>query len=681
MLKVTICMIAVLGLMACSKAEKAKTPDLPIGKAATLKAFASCNELESTIKEIVKNKLENGNLYCGGDIVYDMPTTTPSDPTSSPDMLGEAGDGSSSPVQFTDTNIQEAGIDESDIVKTDGTHVFALGTSKLHIAKAWPAADFGEVASVDIEGTPKSLYIKDNTVVVFSTMYSSDIFDKDETDTYNYCQNGVTKVTLIDVRSINAPSILRETYLEGSIVSDRRIDNMLYIVMSANIRTDFLNTGTSDYDQDYDVALSENKALAEAATLNDFLPRRYTKAKKVVALEASFDINTTTTCGNYNFSEDTKGSSLTQIVTIDLGTPLADESSVVILGSKGTVYASDKSIFIASPTQNSWWLDGAYSDETAIHRFAVDDEGKLPTYFGGRIIPGHMLNQFSMGEYEGFLRVATTVNVMGQQENSVNNNVFVLDSNSTDLPIKGAVQEIAGGERIYAVRFIRDRGFVVTFRQVDPLFVIDLSDPVKPSLTGELKVPGYSTYLHPFDDGTLIGLGRGVEAMNDFVVNEGLQLSLFDVSNASSPSALEQIEIGSAGTGSEALDDHHAFTFDAGRSLLALPVELYEDSSGGNNYGTFKYAGLQLYKVSKTGGFELQGVIKLSSSASGSYYYGGETVRRSIIIGDDSDSGIIIMNNNGMSLYKLNETMNKAGAIEFDDVADTGAIEYEASIL
>ncbi len=332
---------------------------------------------------------------------------------------------------------------------------------------------------------------------------------------------------------------------------------------------------------------------------------------------------------------------------------------------------------------------------TVVHKFSLGDK---IDYLGKAEVPGHVLNQFSMDEYKGNFRIATTIDqqwvggygggivpmgvrTAAVQEDVVQassgvaepagvpvpvpqrmpqptvipsvNNVYVLDGS---LKVVGRLDDLAPGERIYSARFIADRAYLVTFRTLDPLFVIDLSDPAGPKVLGKLKIPGYSQYLHPFDETHLIGFGKDAIPTKDAngAIDEnaaafplGLKLSLFDVSDVANPKEMASYKIGDAGTQSLALDDHRAFLFSKSKGgLLVIPVTLaevdpkqYPNYPEAHVYGTTTFQGAYVLSVSLEKGFELRGRVSHADPEAlkkmGDYYYGGGTdVRRSAYIGD-----------------------------------------------
>ncbi|NCC71450.1 hypothetical protein EOM09_07780 [bacterium] len=221
-------------------------------------------------------------------------------------------------------------------------------------------------------------------------------------------------------------------------------------------------------------------------------------------------------------------------------------------------------------------------------------------------VPGSLLNQFSMDEYNSYFRVATTKNVnwskySNSQESS--NNVYILDGN---MQIIGSLENMAPGERIYSVRFLGDRGYVVTFEQIDPLFSLDLSNPYSPIISGELKIPGFSNYLHPYGNDKLIGFGRDTEVVDDRVITKGLKLSLFDVSQGT-PIELDSYIIGDSGSESIALYDHHAFLFSGNKNILAVPVVL-RDNSNNDYWGRVTFNGVMILEIINNK-FQLKGEI------------------------------------------------------------------------
>ncbi|MEM2130538.1 MAG: beta-propeller domain-containing protein, partial [Candidatus Bathyarchaeia archaeon] len=230
------------------------------------------------------------------------------------------------------------------------------------------------------------------------------------------------------------------------------------------------------------------------------------------------------------------------------------------------------------------------------------------------VVPGRVLNQFSMDEYGEYFRIATTISnfrrFLGQTSiattmSDQSNNVYVLDMN---LTIVGRLEDLAPGESIYSARFIGTKCYLVTFKKVDPLFVIGLDDPTSPKVLGKLKIPGFSDYLHPYSENLLIGVGKEtVEAEEgDFAWYQGVKIALFDVSDVANPRQIASYVIGDRGTDSPVLHDHKAFLFDRDRNLLALPILLaeidesqYPEGVPANAYGEYVWQGLYVFTVTE----------------------------------------------------------------------------------
>ena len=295
------------------------------------------------------------------------------------------------------------------------------------------------------------------------------------------------------------------------------------------------------------------------------------------------------------------------------------------LGAGNTIYSSIDNLYVTK-------LKYDYNDETKksntttqIYKFSLKDA--TCTFEKTGEVPGSVLNQFSMDEKDGYFRIATTDNSTWNSENDTNN-LYVLNEN---LEIVGKLENLAKGEKIYSVRFIGSRAYMVTFVQTDPLFVIDLADPTNPTVLGELKIPGYSKYLHPYDETHLIGFGEDTKVVNygygDQVVTNGMKISLFDVTDPSNPKEMYNEKIGKKGTYSELLNNHKALLFSKEKNIIAFPISI----TGENYEVTFQ--GAIVYGLSLEKGFELKG--KISNTASNyDRYYGKYSVERILYIQD-----------------------------------------------
>ena len=300
-------------------------------------------------------------------------------------------------------------------------------------------------------------------------------------------------------------------------------------------------------------------------------------------------------CRQVRRTQSFSGLGTLTVLTIDMkrGLPAVDADALMTDGD--TVYASEDRLYVASQR----WLPsdaprGEILDESAtgLHAFSTEKPGET-AYAGSGEVPGYLLNQWSLSEHEGTLRAATTSMPPWESDAKSESAVRTLQEHDGRLVQVGSVGGLGRGERIYAVRYIGDTGFVVTFRQVDPLYTLDLSDPKAPRVAGELKVPGYSAYLHPLGDGLLLGVGQDATEAGR---RTGVQLSLFDVSNLAKPVRLDQHAVG--GNSWTAVEsDHHAFLWWAPERLAVIPVVRYDE-----DYVDAAFAGSLAFRVTRADG-------------------------------------------------------------------------------
>jgi len=326
------------------------------------------------------------------------------------------------------------------------------------------------------------------------------------------------------------------------------------------------------------------------------------------------------------------------------------------LGAGENVYASTEHLYVAVTNYEdagTLFNRRPLASNTALYKFALNDG--TTEYLAKGEVPGRILNQFSMDEHDGYFRVATTTGeVWRSDEHTSRNNLYILDET---LSLAGKIEDIAPGEKIYSVRFMGDRGYLVTFKKVDPLFVLDLKNPQEPKILGKLKIPGYSDYLHPYDENHLIGFGKdAVEASwegkpgsgpNTTAFYQGMKIALFDVRDVSNPIEKFSLVIGDRGTDSELLHNHKALLFSKEKNLLAFPITVSEipESVKQNpqrdvtRYGDFTFQGAYVYELDLAKGFTLrQKITHLTKEdllkAGDGWYESGRNVERILYIGD-----------------------------------------------
>jgi uncharacterized secreted protein with C-terminal beta-propeller domain len=684
--------VGLLALAGCNESAPVD-PGATGASKAYLTSFTTCEEVDTYLSDVVSEAAARAWAYnygyrdvVGGDFGA---------PTSTPDAAeGGAGDGDTPPAapeEYTDTNVQEEGVDEPDLVKTNGQHMFVVNGETLHILDAWPAEEAHEVATFPLPGWGENMFLAGDRVVVFSSIWTGEHpstgggeepgrsepgFDggaePDEalppegevpTPDPDPLDDGVwfsgTRVTVIDVSDPAAPTEAAVFDVEGSFTNARMVDGTVYFVSNSDLFAYYdpaltaliedLDLPTVDWD-----ASEEERAAAEATILAQIRPLVKAYMADGGRDRVIPDIRTTDSdrrnaldCADMMYPSAHAGTAILSVFAFDPAAPAVEGVGLVANGWQ--VYGSLESLYVAQDSR--WWFWPELDDAEAmthIHKFSLNDG--LPAYEASGEVAGWLLNQFSMSEFDGHLRVATTdsswfggggiaVDVAGpvadggttdsggdsvdvevdagssdpeptpsatpksvvdlREDTSVDaNNVFVLEQQGRNLEVVGGIRGIAPTERIYAVRFIGDTGYVVTFRQTDPLFVVDLTDPTAPALRGELHVPGYSGYLHPFGDDHLIGIGRDGDETG---VIRGLQLSVFDVSNPDDPtrSAIHTLPYGDGSySWSEAEHDHHAFTFFASRGLLAIPVTLEDYGWEDDTYSHF--SGIVVFHVTPT---------------------------------------------------------------------------------
>lgn len=602
----------------------------------------------------------------GPQIAYDdIRTVVPAQKAAAaaPTSNSQVVSGESSP-NYSNTNVQVEGVDEADIVKTDGEYIYQVSNGKVLIYKAYPADDMalaGTISYTDGQFTPIELYIyQDKLVVIGSTTFNSSPLVSEPAQKvrsiYPIYQETATKAFIYDVSDKSKPVNIREVSLAGNYVSSRLIADDLYVVSNQNI-----------YNwQDSSTPL--NPQYKDTAVSTDTITIPYDDIKYILPV-----VN----------------SSYLLVAGLSLDEPTRPSSVETYLGAGNEIYVSLNNLYIAvnegyggiRPMRmtGNGLMPPQTQEATLIYKFLLKDAAA--TYQARGQVPGRILNQFSMDENDGDFRIATTFgNSWMTGADTSSNNVYILDSN---LNVTGKLEDMAKGEKIYSVRFMGDRAYVVTFKTVDPLFVIDLADSWNPAVLGALKIPGYSDYLHPYDENHIIGFGKDTMAVpvKDSLGNEigttayylGMKVALFDVSDVSNPIEKYTVKIGDRGTESELLHDHKALLFDKEKQLLAFPVNeakvdgpVLDPRSNVPNYGRTIFNGAYVYHLNLEEGFVLKGKISHTTSEDylkSSYYevdY-NKQIRRLLLI----DSVLYGVSNSEISahdmdnLQKINSVFEK----------------------
>lgn len=541
---------------------------------------------------------------------------------------------------YSQTNVQVQGVDEADIVKTDGTYLYIADSyegQKVRIVKARPGSALAQTSVIDLanEGmTPSELYVDGNTLIIVGNFWNPVIMDSTRTQSADgvvskmiapgyYPQTQKTQVRIYDIANKSSPTLKRTVSIDGSQVSTRRIGTKLYLV---------LNQPTYWWGNPI--------PLLRSATEKDLLPTFSDTAKKIVDQPV-------TRCVDVSILPHVPSPQYITVAVIPTDSVTAEVKREVILGNAQNIYMSLRNLYVANPEYRySWDGTGSTETKTNVYRFAVENDGVALKSQGS--VVGTILNQFSMDEHENTFRIATTKEgtwTPNYTQIPSSNQLYVL---GMDMQIQGKIEDIAPGERIYSVRFLGDRAYMVTFKKADPLFVIDTSSPRNPKILGKLKIPGYSDYLHPYDENHIIGFGKEAVAAKegDFAWYQGMKIALFDVTDVANPKEMFTEVIGDRGTESPLLQNHKALLFEKDRNLLAFPVtvakitDAQRQQQGDMVYGPHVFQGAYVYELTLDDGFDLQGKISHYSDedylkAGDNFYLGGKKdVQRIIRIGN-----------------------------------------------
>ena len=460
-------------------------------------------------------------------------------------------------VDFSGTNVQEVGVDEADIIKTDGRRIFTLSAGRLMVVDAASRSNVGSVAVA--EGWGRELFIDGDSLLLI-THSTSDAADGSE-----------TVLQSIDVSS-STPEITETVNIQGNYVSARSVDGIARVILRYDPQWSFPFVFPQNETAE-DVAEAANRTAVLNSTLDDWLPH-YT-----VGSADSSTGSLMVPCGDVHAPSVFSGFGVTTVVSVPISGAFDPSLSAAVMAPGDTVYASTGSLYVATTRwveadtfdDDDAWEEAWRQRRTSIHRF--DISGYEASYEASGEVLGVIRNQFSLSEHDGYLRIVTTVgDPWGAESES---QVRVLSTDGNVLTEIGTVGDIGRGEHVQSVRFVGDVGYVVTFRQIDPFYTIDLSNPADPRILGELKIPGFSSYLHPISD-TLV-LGVGSDADPDGRVT-GAKVSLFDVSDLSAP---REVAVWTAPDGWNDVGwDHRAFLWWAPESLAVIPVTVWNDWSG-----------------------------------------------------------------------------------------------------
>jgi len=639
---------------------------------ARLIAFDSCEALEAGLKAHLKEEMKV-NLLNIPDKRYFVEGFDAGDV---PEVNAPTDDGGREEgVDYSGTNTQEVGVDEADFVKTDGYYIYVLNGEKLVILGVPEFGRLVEGSSVELEGYPiQMLLSKEESggraikAVIFSTVSSwniskehplYDFVSDNATYGWYYRSTTLTKLTVIDLNDPDSPRVVRELYLEGYYQTARKVVSSVHMIAYSwmdvpgllywpELPDNYYQYDPEDprreaiWSEAVGKTIAYNDELIDQFSLADLVPRIYELTAGDEVVEHDF---TGQGCQNFTIAEDGVSRGFSSILSLDL---LEDEFEIDaehIVSNWSTVYASTDTLIIAEPAQDWWWYWGTddFQEATNIHRFAISTDGTAQ-YSGSGRVDGTVLDQFSLSEYEDYIRVAATTGQWNrwwlENPEEPENHVYVLAGDES-LDVVGRIDGIAVGERIWSARFIGNRGYLVTFRNIDPLWTIDLSVPQNPVIMGELEVPGVSTYIHPLGENHLLTIGFGGDEEG---LDRSTRISIFDVSDFDDPRMTDNLTLNPAeGEGweyswgwSEATYEHKAFQYWEARNLLAVPLSTSRYISKGYDYFYEYVSFLKLISVDTQNGLEIYGSVDHSGfyNSAPDYYWYNRDIRRSIFMGD-----------------------------------------------
>ena len=559
----------------------------------------------------------------------------------------ESSSSSSNTKDYSTTNIQVENVDEADIVKTDGDYIYSISEDNVIITDVKDPKQPKVVATIKSEDDdiPEDIILYKDKLVVISTKGN-------QTQRYYYNNRMNTVVKIYNITSREKPVLTKSYEMYEPYYTSRCIDNVLYVISSGNLRKedDKIVVGYNEDNMEKEMSIDKIKYLKDVKTTKQ-------------TLISTVDLN--------NETADIKLDSY----LMNISNAYVSENAIYLLNQK---YNNDSKIPIkllfgfkgVFGLEDYYEMDSESGYYTEIYKFDIKENVE---YKAKTKVKGKTINQYSLDEKDNHLRIALYDNDGSR--------VAIFDE---DLKQIGISDNVAKGEKMYSSRFIGDKVYFVTYKTIDPLFVMDLSNETKPKVLGKLKIPGYSTYLHPYDENHIIGIGMETKEIinrnsNGKVISTtakvvGMKMALFDVSNVNSPVQISSVVIGDSRTTSAILTNPKALLFSKEKSLIAIPVNNYSQDfevTSSNNYETMinnytKYSkpynaeGYFVYNINVQDGFKLKGVIT-HEKTNATYYYSNSKLLR----------GLYIDNN----LYTVSETMIKVN--ELDSLKAVGELKLK----
>ena len=602
-------------------------------------------------------------------------------PQPAAESASESAPNAEAPQDFSTTNTQVAGVDEADIVKTNGTHIFTATDDSVAIVASWPAESASKVAEIQLSGKPIGMFLTEDSKLIIayyplrdddtsvSNLTTSYRFTADaavETGYWSQHDYGQIKLANYDVSNPSAPYLVFEHRYGGTYQDMRRIGDHLHLVQQGYTQypegiQSYIDTyqgndqpmSLKKFDELAAATLAENMRILDETSLDQYFGS-FSQANDIF-LGAESD------CQNIYAALQSDDSSLTKVTSLNLTDATVEQGGY--LGGSHLIYANQDNLLITAYSYRQWDESNVWERRTFIHRFEL---GAGLNYSSSIDVGGYLNDNFSMDILGDSLRLALTQDVPPAASDRKDdgwwwnrdtvNRVVTIGLAESSMTKLGETPALARGERIYSARFNGDKAFIVTFRQVDPLFTIDLADPSQPKVIGELKIPGFSSYLHMIDDETLLAVGREGDAEGRI---SGIKISLFDVSDFANPIERHKYVFQTEGghQWSEASYNHHAFSYFAARNLLGIPV-------GGYTADGYM-SQLQLFNIDKEAGITARGSIAAIANEPNSDWQGWwnqNQIRRSVF----ADDYVYAIQQDGLIAAHIDALQTPVAVIRYD---------------
>jgi len=585
--------------------------------------------------------------------------------------LGAASENTSAPNDrdYTTTNVQEQAVDEPDFVKNDGDYILVLRRGHLVILDAWPADQTHIVSDIVVDrpetgiardATPFAMFF-DGARLLFISGSGQDWRNRSAPFGANSAA-GMVRLALYNVTDRANPQLLRRVRISGNYVDARRVGDEVLVVTTAQMN--WPATSSTLFSDD------KNRAVLDQVSLDQVLP---SLDDQVMATDTAPRRSRACSCDNAYAPTRTDGTNLVLIHALSMADAAAPIQSTTVVTRLAQLYSSAHNLYLATTR----WLDGGFFTpnyaETRVFKFAAFNGTGMAEYAATGVIEGEILNQFAMDENGNDFRV-----VVSTQEEGQTNSLLVLEQQAEALVEVARVDDIGRNEFVQSVRYIDKRAYIVTYPERtftqrvpprppggmhDPLWVVDLSERLDPRLRGRLEVGGYSTYIHPLDERHLLTIGVDTDENNVIL---GLSLSIFDVTNPDQPALDWREDFGRDSSWSEALQNHHAFTYFPQQHALAIPLQVGQPTTGAAAW-QLTSTGLEVYRVDAERGFTHLGHIEQTGLFS-QFEVNWQNVqcidvRRSVMIADASDAYVYAISAGGVSVARIAEDLPAVAAV------------------